>query len=37
VQADKNKQDYHILGKNIYKVSVNGDTVEAVKQAPGYI
>jgi hypothetical protein len=37
VQPDETQQDYYILGKNIYKISVNGDSVTAVKQAPGYI
>lgn len=36
VQPDENLQEFYILGKNIYKISVTGDFT-AVKQAPGYI
>jgi hypothetical protein len=34
---DETEQEYYILGKNIYKVSIIGDNITAVKQAPGFI
>jgi hypothetical protein len=37
VQPDETQQEFYILGKNIYKITVNGDNITAVKQAPGYI
>jgi hypothetical protein len=37
VQPDETQQEYYILGKNIYKISVGKDKVTAVKHAPGYL
>ena len=37
VQPDETEQEFYILGKNIYIVSIIGDNITAVKQQPGYI